>query len=291
VATDKTGAARNENTLVVHVLNNPQWFHLDARKRRSVNPARTRLTFGRHIFGLAAVIFGAMTWFFRDVDIWPQMQMFGKASHAGIVYLAATVALAGGIAIQWRGTARIGAGMIGAVYLFSALCWVPRIFQAPLIYDRWGNFFEPFSIFAAASIVYGSMTSPRVARIGVICFSLSVISFALEQAFYLSATAGFVPKWVPPGQMFWAVATTIAFLLAAAAILSGRSALLAARLLTVMLLLFGLIVWIPALFADAHSLNNRSETLETFWIAAAAWVLADYVDSGNNRKNRGAPAV
>jgi len=74
--------------------------------------------------------------------------------------------------------------------------------------------------------------------------------------------------------------------------LSGRSALLAARLLTGMLLLFGLIVWIPALCADAHSLNNRSETLETFWIAAAAWILADYLDAEkSNRKNRGAPAV
>jgi hypothetical protein len=273
------------------VLNNPQWFHLDARKRRTVNPAQIKLDLGRHIFGVAAIIFGAMTWFFHDVDIWPQTQMFGSAAHAGIVYLAATVALAGGIAIEWRGTARIGAAMIGAVYLFSAMCWVPRIFQAPLIYDRWGNFFEPFSIFAAALIVYGSMTAPRVARIGVICLSLSVISFALEQAFYLSATAGFVPKWVPAGQMFWAVATTIAFLLAAAAILSGRSALLAARLLTVMLLLFGLIVWVPTLFADAHSLNNRSETLETFWIAAAAWVLADYLGTESDRKRRGVRPV
>jgi hypothetical protein len=254
--------------------------------------AQMKYDLGRHVFGVAAIAFGAMTWFFHDVETWPQLQMFGNGPvRAAIVYLAATIAFAGGIAIEWRRTARIGAAMIGALFLFSALCWVPRIFQAPLIYDRWGNFFEPFSIFAGALIVYGSLTTPRVARIGQICLGVSVVSFALEQAFYLSATAGFVPKWFPPGQMFWAVATTIAFLLAAAAILSGQFALLAARLLTVMLLLFGLLVWVPALLADAHSLNNRSESLETLWIAAAAWILADYLGAVNDRRGRGATAV
>jgi hypothetical protein len=50
-----------------------------------------------------------------------------------------------------------------------------------------------------------------------------VVSFTLEQLAYLSGTAEFVPKWMPPGQMFWAVVTTIAFTLAAVALLSGRS--------------------------------------------------------------------
>jgi hypothetical protein len=48
-----------------------------------------------------------------------------------------------------------------------------------------------------------------------------------------------VPKWIPPGQHFWAVATGVAFLLASAAILSGVLAVLAARLLTVMQLKLG----------------------------------------------------
>jgi hypothetical protein len=56
--------------------------------------------------------------------------------------------------------------------------------------------------------------------------------------------------------MFWAIVTTIAFVLAAIALLSGRSALLAARLLTAMLIGFGLLVWLPAPFADPHKMIN-----------------------------------
>src|SRR5208283_1370614 len=83
---------------------------------------------------------------------------------------------------------------------------------------------------------------------GAFFSEICVVSFTLEQFFYLSGTAAFVPKWIPPGQMFWAITTTIALALAAIALLSGRSALLASRLLTVMLVGFGLLVWLPAPF-------------------------------------------
>jgi Mn2+/Fe2+ NRAMP family transporter len=114
----------------------------------------------------------------------------------------------------------------------------------------------------------------RATAIGRVCFGLSSLSFAFEQGFYLQATAGFVPKWIPPGQTFWAIGTTVAFVLAAVAIVSGRQALLATRLVTAMLSLFGIVVWLPALFADPKSHGNWSETTETFAIAGAAWILA-----------------
>jgi hypothetical protein len=100
-------------------------------------------------------------------------------------------------------------------------------------------------------------------------------SFALEQAFYLHATASLVPKWLPASQMFWAIATTVAFALAAVALLTNRMALLATRLLTMMLVLFGLLVWVPLVISDPHNHTNWSETAETFAIAGAAWILAD----------------
>ena len=92
----------------------------------------------------------------------------------------------------------------------------------------------------------------RQLRLGYIFFEICVVSFTLEQLVYLSGTVSFVPKWISPGQMFWARVTTIAFALAAIALLSGRSALLAARSTTAMLIGFGLLVWLPAPFADPH---------------------------------------
>ena len=75
--------------------------------------------------------------------------------------------------------------------------------------------------------------------------------------------------------MFWALATTAAFALAAIALLTGFMARLASRLTTAMLVLFGLLVWLPALFADRHSFGNWSEGVETLAIAGTAWIVAD----------------
>jgi len=112
---------------------------------------------------------------------------------------------------------------------------------------------------------------------GYYSFGICVVSFALEQLFYLSATASLVPKWIPPGQMFWAMATTAAFALAAIALLTGFMARLASRLTTAMIVGFGLLVWLPALFANPHSFLNWAEGTETLAIAASAWIVADFL--------------
>src|SRR5713101_4990258 len=106
-------------------------------------------------------------------------------------------------------------------------------------------------------------------------FGICAASFTLEQAFYLGPTASLVPKWIPPSQMFWAVTTTVLFALAAVALLANRMALLATRPLTMMLVIFGLLVWVPLLLSAPHNHTNWSETAETFAIAGAAWILAD----------------
>jgi hypothetical protein len=78
--------------------------------------------------------------------------------------------------------------------------------------------------------------------------------------------------------MFWAIFTTVLFGLAAVALLADRMALPASRLLALMILLFGLLVWVPELLANARSHNNWSETAETFAIAGVAWIVAELLD-------------
>jgi hypothetical protein len=226
---------------------------------------------GRHVFGVAALAFGLITLVWHDYNGWHQPSF--------LVYAAAADLIFGGAAIQFRRTAKAGALVLGAVYLALALRCVTQIVAAPKIYNSWGNFFEQFSLVAGAAIVYARLSSAwsreTLNRIGRILLGICVASFTLEQAVYLHATASLVPKWLPPTQMFWAVTTTVLFALAAVALLANRMALLATRLLTMMLVLFGLLVWIPLLLSDPHSHTNWSETVETFAIAGAAWILAD----------------
>src|SRR6266851_8026470 len=226
---------------------------------------------GRHVFGVAALAFGLITLAWHDYNGWHQPRYLVHAAAAALIF--------GGAAMQFRRTAKTGAAVLVAVYLVFALQCVPGIIAKPQIYNSWGNFFEQFSLVAGAAIVYARLSSAwsreTLNRIGSILLGVCVTSFTLEQAVYLHATASLVPKWIPPSQMFWAAATTVLFALAAVALLTNRMALLATRLLTMMLVLFGLIVWVPLLLSDPHNHTNWSETAETFAIAGAAWILAD----------------
>src|ERR1700732_3201462 len=226
---------------------------------------------GRHVFGAAALAFGLITLTWHDHNDGHQLRY--------IVYAAAAALIFGGAAIQFRRTAKAGAAVLGAAYLIFALLCVPGIVAAPQIYNSWGNFFEQFSLLTGAAIVYARLLSERppetLNRIGRIVLGICAAFFTLEQAIYLDATANLVPKLVPPTQMFWAVTTTVLFALAAVALLTNRMALLASRLMTMMLVIFGLLVWVPLILSDPHNHTNWSETAETFAIAGAAWILAD----------------
>jgi hypothetical protein len=233
--------------------------------------SKPRSNFGQHVFGVAALASGLITLAWHDYNDWHQLRY--------IVYAAAAAQIVGGAVIQVRRIAKTGASVLGAAYLVFALLTVPQIVAAPRIYNSWGDFFEQFSLVTGAAIVCARLSSawsPETLRlIGRILLGICVASFTLEQAFYIGATASLVPKWIPPSQMVWAVTTTVLFALAAVALLANRMALLAARLLTVMIVSFGLLVWVPLVISDPHNHTNWSENAETFAIAGAVWILAD----------------
>jgi len=228
---------------------------------------------GRRVFGVAALAFGFIMLAWHNSNAWHQLGY--------IAYAAAAAQIFGGAAIQFRRTAKPGAVVLCAVYVvFTVLC-VPQIVARPGIYNSWGNFFEQFSLVTGAAILYVRLSSTwapeRLNRIGCIFLGICAASFALEQAIYFDPTVRLVPKWFPPSQTFWAVTTTVCFALAAVALLTNRLALLAARLLTIMIVMFGLLVWVPLLFSDPHNHATWSENIETFAIAGAAWILADFL--------------
>jgi uncharacterized membrane protein YphA (DoxX/SURF4 family) len=237
-----------------------------------------KYSLGRYVYGLAAVGSGICAL------AWHDFSALGDIPNRAIfIYIAAAIEVLGGVAIQWPRTARVGAVAVGSIYLALALLGIPLILKHPFVFNGFGNFFEQFSFVSGAMILYAcsgstdSCRTARLAKIGYYSFGICVVSFTLEQIFYLSATASLVPKWIPPGQMFWAKATTIAFALGALALLTGFMARLASQLTIAMIVGFGLMVWLPALFADPHHFVNWAEGTETLGIAASAWIVADYL--------------
>jgi hypothetical protein len=237
-----------------------------------------RLRLGRHVFGLAAIAFGVMTL------NWHQIDQLGNISHPEIlIYIVGIVELIGGFAIQWQRTVRLGAIILGGVFSIFSLYWIPQIIKVPLSFGYYGNFGEQFSIAIGGVFVFASTISShpdkavKIERSAYISYGICVITYSLYQLFYLKYTASLVPKWIPPGQMFWTVTTTIAFALAAIALLSGRSALLASRLLTIMLITFGLLIWVPACVIHPHEMSNWVENASNLAMAGSAWIVMDYL--------------
>ena len=237
-----------------------------------------KYSLGRYVYGLAVIGSGICALAWHDVDA-----LAGVPHREILTYIVATIEILGGVAVQWPRTARAGAVALGTIYFTFALLGVPLIIKHPLVYNGFGNFFEQFSFVSGAVILYacsGPIAPARTARLGQIgyySFGICVVSFTLEQLFYLSATASLVPKWIPPGQMFWAIATTAAFALAAIALLTGLMARLASRLTTAMIVGFLLLTWLPALVANPHSFENWAETTETLAIAASSWIVVDFL--------------
>jgi hypothetical protein len=237
--------------------------------------------YGRIVFGASAVLFGVIALMWHDSDTWQSLSQIWSLPFGTIVGGCLMIAqIACGIGMQYPRTARLASVVVGVVYLLFSLACIPGIIAAPTIYAQYGSFFEQFSLLCGAIALYAATEANqaraiafgRMARLGV---GLCAISFTVSQMVYPRVTADLVPKWIPPNQMFWAILTTIAFALAAVAILINRQARLALRLMTLMLALFGVVVWIPRLIARPQAHLNWSEFGLTFLITGASWMVAD----------------
>jgi hypothetical protein len=238
---------------------------------------------GRIVFGAAAVLFGVIALMWHDADTWQSLVRIWNVPFGTVIGQCLMVVLiAGGIGILFPRTARLASIVLAVVYGVFSLAGIPGIIAAPKVYAEYGSFFEQFSLLCGAIGLYAvtetsvarAAATGRLARLGL---GLCAVSFTLAQIFYLKITADLVPTWIPPNQMFWAILTTVAFGLAAVAILINRQAQLALRLMTLMIVLFGILVWIPRLVAHPEVHGNWSEFALNFLIAGAAWMVADAV--------------
>src|SRR5215467_13532555 len=238
--------------------------------------------YGRMVFGTAAVLFGVIALIWHDADTWQNLRHIWDLPFGAIIGgFLMTAQIAGGIGMQFPRTWRLASVVLSIVYLCFSLACIPDMIAASNIYERYGgSFFLFLSLLCGAIALYAATEASaarvvlfgRLARLGL---GVCAISFTLGQALLLRDTAHLVPKWIPPNQMFWAILTTVAFGLAAVAILINREVRLAMRLMALMLALFGVLVWIPHVVARPKGHFNWSECALTFLVTGAARTVSD----------------
>jgi uncharacterized membrane protein len=237
---------------------------------------------GSHVYGVAAIVLGIVGLVWGDfATVWQPVPE-SVPHRAALAYLAAALLILGGAAMQWRRTAQAGAVVLTILYFITALLWLPRVIGYPRMIGTWLGFAEQLALAAAGIVAYAlvatradTMGPARSIQISRVLFGVCVVTFALAHFIALRETAGMVPKWIPPGQQFWALATGVFHLLAGLAILTGIQGALASRLLTAMLLGFGVLVWLPLLSADPHGHTTWAGNSLNLSLAGAAWIIAD----------------
>ncbi|HSY05253.1 MAG TPA: hypothetical protein VK803_04865 [Steroidobacteraceae bacterium] len=233
------------------------------------------------VYALGAVALGLVGLVWDDFALVWQPVPSGIPGRAVLAGLFAAALAAGGMTAAWRRTAAFGTAVLGLLFTVTVLLHVPRVIAHPQVLGAWSGLAEQLALASAGLVAYTSSgevaaaRSPAYRRVALIAFGVCVLLFGAAHFGYLEETAEMVPRWLPPGQRFWAVATGIAHLAAGAAILAGVTAHLAALLLTVMFALFGALIHIPLLLADPHSHLYWVMNAMNLALTGAAWVVAD----------------
>lgn len=204
-----------------------------------------------------------------------------------LVYLTAIISLASGIGLLFQRTAVIAARVLLASLLIWLLVFRLRdIFHAPRVLGAYYGSAETAVMVAAAWVLYvwfangwdkqhlGFATGRVGLRIARVLFGFALIVFGLAHFVYLEQTAPLVPRWLP-WHTAWAYITGTAFLAAGIAVLTGVCARLAAALAGLQLALFTLLVWVPIVAAGSKDAFQWSETILSWTLTTAVWVIAD----------------
>ena len=239
---------------------------------------------GLYVYAAAAIFLGVLG--LVSADFATQWQNVGPSIplRVPLAYLTAVIELAAGLALLVPRTARAGAITLTIVYSIFTLIWVPAAFVNLGNFDPIGNVFEEFSL-VAGGLVLCAILSPAGSWLAsrrpffVLLFGVCPISFGIVHIKDMPGLLTAIPAWLPPGQMFWAYATTLGFFCAAVSILTGILAQLAARLLTAEILVFEFLFWIPNLSAGPHNHFNWAGNAISIAIAGASWVVSDSISA------------
>jgi uncharacterized membrane protein len=250
---------------------------------------RLTLGFGWRVYGL-----GIMTLAFACLvfgDFLPGQTVPNSfPARTVLAYVAGAFMFIAAAAIEWRRTIIWGAAALTGYYVvFVVLLMNGRLLLADYaIYGTYEEITMQLALAATGLIVFATAAqidvqidaalAARLARVGQLTFGICTLTWGGAHFVYMNLTAPLVPKWLPPGQVFWGFVTGVCFIAAGLAILTGIKARLAAILLTVMIASFGVLANGRMLVANHSSHWNWTESALNLALIGGAWVVADSLD-------------
>lgn len=244
------------------------------------------------LFGIASALAGLFDLIWGEFEPAHQPIQAWSDHIPGIAILARIAAIwlmVAGLALLIRPAARMGAAALAILYGIFCFFPLPRLISAPHYLGHHPSVYigvlvsvaQQLVLFIAALLLWLHLTPGRFPRSVTlparILFGLCCIDFAFGHFTGIPATAAMIPHWIPLGGRFWTIFTGIAFLLAGLAIIAGILAVLAARLLSLMLLVFTAIVLAPRAFAAPHNHVAWGSNAYNLTAVAAGWILSAWL--------------
>jgi uncharacterized membrane protein len=242
----------------------------------------SRLAFAAALAGLGVLglIYG------NSSEIWEPLPK-SLPGRPVVVCSCSLILLAGGLGLVLRPFAvQACRVLLALLLLWLVLLKLPPLLLAPKVAVGWESFAETAILSAGGWCLFAAHAGPwerrhlaaavgasgiRAAR-ALLIAALPMIG--VSHFVYHGLTASLVPKWLG-FSLGWTYLTGAASLAAAAGMLFGVVARLAASLEAAMLWAFTLLVWVPRIASSPHTQENWSELCISAAIAGGAWLVAE----------------
>ncbi len=247
---------------------------------------KAKMAFGWRVYGIGMMALGITCLAFGEFD--PGQPVPDHFPYRTVLaYFAGVFIIVAAAAVEWRRTAVWGAAALTGYYIVFVILLMNGCLLVTdyAVYGTYESIAMQMAIAASGLIVYATAArvdvqidaalAARLSHLGQLAFGVCALIWGGAHFIYMNLTAPLVPKWLPPGQVFWGYVTGICFMAAGLAILTGVKARLAAILLTAMIASFGLLANGPILVADPSSHWNWTESALNLALIGAAWVVAD----------------
>ena len=242
-------------------------------------------------FASAFIFLGILGLAYGDFALQWQPVPDSFPSRTVFAYASAFVLLAGGAGLLFKRTRTLATRVLFPYMLLWLLLKVRLIAATPSSEGRWMGFSE-IAVLATADWVLliqsqlraqqlpldfiDRIGSVRIAQIG---FGIFLIPVGLSHFIYLDQTVVLVPTWLPY-RAGWAYVTGAFHVAAGVAVLLSIYPRTAARLEAVMLGVFALLVWVPAVIAKPTEQLGWTALLITVAIGTGTWVMAESLPAG-----------
>jgi uncharacterized membrane protein len=228
------------------------------------------------VFAGAVFALGVLGLVYGDFALVWQPVPDGLPGRSLLAYLCATLMVVTGAGMFFRLSARLATtALFVYMLLWLVLLKVPALFSAPLVEASWLGCAETSVQVAGAWVLFAlTRDSERGLRAAAVLYGLALIPCGLGHLVYVKQTADFVPAWIP-GPVMWAYLTGVAYLAAAAAVLSGVLARPAAKLSALMMGVFTLLVWVVGVCRSPGDRFQWTAMLISLSLTAGAWVVAE----------------